>query len=114
MVNVDVNDMPSWLREGLDAEATDAVLNKRTEERHCWSVLANAKLLNNADSERLTVKTYNVSRSGFGLITRKELQQGDELEVTPMDDTGESVHVRVKYCIQTIQGYKVGCEYVTG
>lgn len=91
----------------------DAVLNKRAESRHFWTVLAKAKRLNPADSEQLTVKTYNVSQSGLGLITRKALQEGVELEVSPMDDSGESVHVRVKYCTQTIQGYKVGCEFIT-
>ena len=30
-----------------------------------------------------------------------------------MRDGGEPVHVRVVYCKQTIQGYKVGCEFVT-
>ncbi|MCH7996111.1 MAG: PilZ domain-containing protein [Planctomycetes bacterium] len=113
MATVEVKDIPMWLREGLDEEATDGVLNKRSEPRHGWLVLTRARLLSSPDTELSSVKTYNISRSGLGLITRIELDEGDELELSPMDDTGEPVHVRVVYCKQTIQGYKVGCEFVT-
>ena len=113
MATVNVNDMPMWLREGLEEEATDGVLNKRSEPRHGWMILTRARLLSSSDTELTSVKTFNVSCGGLGLIIRKELDQGDELELSPMGGTGEPVHVRVVYCKQTIQGYKVGCEYVT-
>lgn len=113
MVTVNVNDIPLWLREGLDEEATDGVLNKRSEPRHGWMILTRARLLSSPDTELTSVKTFNVSCGGLGLITRKELHQGDELEISPMSDTGEPVRVLVVYCKQTIQGYKVGCEFVT-
>ena len=54
-----------------------------------------------------------MSHGGLGLIRRIELHQSDELELSPMGDVGEPVRVRVVYCKQTIQGYKVGCEFVT-
>ena len=112
MPTVEVKDIPIWLREGLDEEATAGVLNKRSEPRHGWLVLTRARLLSSPDTELSSVKTYNISRSGLGLITRIELDEGDELELSPMRDGGEPVHVRVVYCKQTIQGYKVGCEFV--
>lgn len=113
MAIVEVKDIPMWLREGLDEEATEGVLNKRSEPRHGWMILTRARLLSSPDTKLTSVKTFNVSCGGLGLITRQELDQGDELELSPMVDTGEPVHVRVVYCKQTIQGYKVGCEFVT-
>ena len=113
MTTIDKSDMPLWLREGLDQETTDDDLNKRSESRHSWLILTRAKLLANPSTELSAIKTYNISCNGLGLITREELHEGDELEISPMDDNGESVHVRVVYCKQTIQGYRVGCEFVT-
>lgn len=113
MATVEVKDIPVWLREGLDEEPTAGVLNKRSESRHGWSILTRARLLSSPETEMSSVKTYNISRGGLGLITRIELDEGDELELSPMGDGGEPVHVRVVYCKQTIQGYKVGCEFVT-
>jgi|GEM_PF-1676094 len=114
MPSVEANDIPLWLREGLDEEATDGVLNKRAEPRHGWVVMTRAMLLGSPGTELTSVKTYNISRRGLGLITRKQLNMGAELIVSPMYETGEPVRVRVVYCKQTIQGYKVGCEFVTG
>jgi len=106
------NEIPSWLRAGLDVEAADGVLNKRTEPRHGWVTMTRARLARAPNTELISVKTYNVSRSGLCLITRKQLHDGTELVLTPMHETGEPVRVRVVHCKQTIQGYKVGCEFV--
>lgn len=43
MAIVDLNDLPTWLREGLDEESTDGVLNKRAESRHGWFILTRAR-----------------------------------------------------------------------
>ncbi len=56
MATVDVNDIPMWLRGGLDEEATDHVWNKRSEPRHGWSVLTRAELLGSPDTELSSVK----------------------------------------------------------
>lgn len=43
MEREETSQLPSWLREGLDAEATDTKMNKRTESRHVWMVPVHAR-----------------------------------------------------------------------
>lgn len=116
------NPLPTWLRDGLATEPEDGqlfrrrlrVLNRRRNARHTWTVLARATLLGGTASKQFFVKTFDVSLDGIGLITRVPLRVSANLELFPVDGPGDPVRVRVTYCIQTIQGYKVGCELITG
>ncbi len=116
------NPLPSWLRNGLATEPEDGqlfrrrlrVLNRRGKPRHPWTVIARATLLGGTASNRFIVKTFDVSLDGVGLITRVPLRVSADLELFPEDGPGDPVRVRVVYCKQILQGYKVGCEWVTG
>lgn len=104
--------LPSWLLEAFEGELTDPLPNKRSEPRHIWVTLVFGKAANDPDAPSFPVKTYNASRSGVGLITRKPLPQGQILEISPEESLNESVRVRVVHCTQTIQGYRIGCIFL--
>ena len=112
MANVNVNDIPLWLREGLDEATTEGVVDRRSELRQIWMLPTPAKSLSSPDTEPGPVQIRNISRSGLCLISRVELHLGDELELSALAGTGEAVHVRVVYCKKLVQGYQVGCEFV--
>ena len=114
MIQDTTNAMPSWLRDSLTTDPEDGVLNKRRRSRHTWTVLARATLLGDSVGKQFSVKTFNVSPGGVGLITRVPLRESAHLELVPADGSGEPVRIRVVHCTRTLQGYKVGCELVTG
>ena len=93
--------------------AQEAELRRRTS-RHTSTVLARATLLGDTAGMQFSVKTFNVSPGGVGLITRIPLRQSADLELVPVDGRGMPVRVRVVHCTRALQGYKVGCELVSG
>ncbi len=114
MIQDTTNALPSWFRDSRTTEPEDGVSIKRGRSRHTWTVLARAILLGDTAGKQFSVKTFNVSPGGIGLITRVPLRESADLELVPENGSGESVRVRVVHCTRTLQGYKVGCELVTG
>ena len=103
--------MPAWLQAAMrDAQDTDGVLNKRGEKRWALYMLCKAQPLGGGQS--FTVRLFNVSENGVGLITRQELRDRDEIQMEPLDDFGERVALEVVHCTATLQGYKVGCRII--
>ena len=114
MIQETIIALPSWLRDSITTGPEDGVLNKRGTSRHASTVMARATLLGEIDAKQFSVKTFNIGVGGVGLITRIPLRESAELELVPVDGSGEPVRLRVIHCTQTIQGYKVGCELVSG
>lgn len=106
------NALPSWLIDALASEPEAGTLNKRGDSRHTWIAFARATILGGTEVKQLSVKTFNVGPGGIGLITRVPLRESADLELVPEDGPGKPVRVRVVHCTQTLQGYKVGCEFV--
>ena len=98
----ETSQLPAWLREGLDAEETDSLPNKRTEPRHVWAAPVHARVLNDPAGKPLRAQTFNVGDGGLGLIFREPVSPGTELELTPAYEDGEPVRVCVIHCTQTI------------
>jgi len=112
--------LPAWLQEGLDGDPTDTLLNKRTDERHNYSILANLQEETDGGwGEPRSAKVFNVSTTGMGLVVRQAISLGRNVRIAPLGDPqgepgsngDESVRGHVVYCKQTIQGFKVGCEF---
>jgi len=112
-------ELPAWLREGLNGDPTDPMPNKRSDERYVFSMLAYVREEKDTGfGESYPAKIFNVSTTGLGLVSRHPIKQGLLLCVSPQDGkppdfvASDTVRARVVYCKQTIQGFKVGCEFV--
>ncbi|MHC4697817.1 MAG: hypothetical protein ACYTFA_13885 [Planctomycetota bacterium] len=114
-----LTELPAWLRSAVEeGECADPQLNKRGEHRYVWVRLASVEPRSDGGSAMgMPVKIANVSSQGVGLISRKPLEESEQLVLTPDGVTEkwapfESVNVRVIHCTRTVQGYKVGCVFV--
>lgn len=107
-------ELPQWLTEAiLEGDSTDALLNKRHEERTISALYCMIERDGNTGAP-LTAQVYNVSPNGMGMITRKPLTAGQCIKLAPGDDSdGAPVRAVVVHCTQTVQGYKVGCSFQT-
>ncbi len=108
--------LPSWLLEALDGDVTDDVLNKRSEPRHIFASPASLRPIDGgADCTPIRVRIFNASESGVAFISREALEQGQTLCLHPRHEEGVGddarVNVRVVHCTQTVQGFKIGCEF---
>ena len=106
---------PAWVQEALrEGEATDGVPNKRAEPRLSWHATCTAKPLRTQDLGPFSVRVFNVSSGGLGVIARRRVEPGERLLLTPLGAAAtEAVRVRVIHCTQTVQGYKIGCAFDT-
>ena len=106
--------LPQWFIEALEGDPTDNQLNKRSETRHEWVVLAQLNSSGSSSSGKSMVKVFNVSKDGLGFVSRQPMREQERILITPdgvaADGTPyESIEAVTVYCRQTIQGYKIGC-----
>ena len=105
--------LPRWLQEAIaEGEPTDGIPNKRGEKRILSALYC--LIEQDAAAEHLSARVYNVSANGLGMITRRRMSPGQQIQLMPGDGSdGAPVTARVVHCTQTIQGYKVGCTFVS-
>jgi len=107
--------LPSWLTEVIvEGDSAEGMLNKRQEDRAVSALYCMIER-NGTGGEVLSAQVYNVSPHGMGMITRKPLTPGQCFKLSPGDGSdGMSVRAVVVHCTQTVQGYKVGCSFLSG
>ena len=106
--------LPQWFVEALGGEPTDNVLNKRSETRHEWMVLAHVGPADPSNSKRSLVKVFNVSNDGIGFVSRQHIPEQTRIIFSPdgVTEAGspfQPIEAVTLYSRQTIQGYKIGC-----
>ena len=107
--------LPNWLVEAIEAgDPLAGVSAKRGESRlHAWSFPCRVVPVAGGPSASFTINLQNISRQGLGFISRQNLTPGDELDITPTDQPdAPSVRARIKHCTRTLQGFKVGCNFI--
>ena len=108
--------LPNWLIEAIEAgEPLEGVPARRGESRlHAWSFPCRIVPVGGKPSASFTSNLLNVSQQGLGFISRRDMATGDELDITPADQPeAPSVRGRIKHCTRTLQGFKVGCAFIT-
>lgn len=108
--------LPDWLIEAIEAgDPLEGVPARRGEARlHAWSFPCRIVPIGGDQSASFTSNLQNVSSQGLGFISRQTLTPGDELDITPADQPeAPSVRARIKHCTRTLQGFKVGCNFIT-
>ena len=107
--------LPDWLIEAIEAgEPLDGVAARRSASRlHAWSFPCRLVPVGGDPSASFTSNLQNISLQGLGFISRQNLTPGDELDITPTDQPdAPSVRARIKHCTRTLQGFKVGCNFI--
>ncbi len=110
-----VSQRPDWLIEAREAgDPLGGVAARRGESRlHAWSFPCRLVPVGGDPSASFTSNLQNVSLQGLGFISRQNLTPGDELDITPTDQPeAPSVRARIKHCTRTLQGFKVGCNFI--
>jgi len=105
--------LPAWMSETLvEGDPVGGIRNKRGEDR-LVSALYCLIERDGQPGESLSAQVYNVSERGLGMIVRKPLRAGQRIQLSPGDGSeADRITATVVHCTQTVQGYKVGCEFV--
>lgn len=108
--SLDEMELPSWLREMVEAcESDDDRTSRREASRQAWMGPCFVQLEGEVESDRFLARGLNVGPAGVGFISRRELRFDQPVLLYPREGEGEPVHLRVIHCTRTVQGYKVGC-----
>jgi len=96
----------------VEGDPVGGIRNKRGEDR-LVSALYCLIERDGQPGESLSAQVYNVSERGLGMIVRKPLRAGQRIQLSPGDGSeADRITATVVHCTQTVQGYKVGCEFV--
>lgn len=105
--------LPMWIAEAIaEGDPVSGVRNKRGEDRLVSALYCLIEPGGQA-GEHVSAQVHNVSERGLGMIVRKPLRAGQKIQLLPGDGSkAVGVAATVVHCTQTVQGYKVGCEFV--
>lgn len=101
----------AWVREAARDGKTDTYTGKRTTPRTTWDAPLAIKILSGLDKGKVIMaKARDISLGGLGLISRVEIPQHVEVEIS-VGSNARSAKGRIMHSSKALGGFIIGIKF---